>query len=72
MIKQILFNFSSCSIPKPLDDSECLQKAGNKPATETSCNVGKKCPQWHVGAWKSVIMLLIGALLLGWVSETGN
>lgn len=37
-----------------MDDIECLQKAGNKPATIKACNVGKICPKWHVGAWKGV------------------
>lgn len=39
---------------KTLLEAQCLQRAGNKPATERACNVGKKCPQWHIGEWKSV------------------
>lgn len=49
---RILFQFGS--VPRTLEDTECLQLAGNKPATESSCNVGKKCPQWHTGPWKAV------------------
>lgn len=37
-----------------LNDEECLQRAGNKPATEKACNVGKVCPKWHTGAWRPV------------------
>lgn len=39
---------------KLLDDAECLQKAGNKPATEKQCSLGKLCPLWHTGSWKGV------------------
>lgn len=46
--------YNLCSEQKVLDEEQCLQKAGNKPATEKSCNVGKKCPQWHIGDWKPV------------------
>ncbi|XP_053670896.1 papilin [Anopheles nili] len=36
---------------KKLEEDECLQLVGNKPATERECNQGLICPEWHVGRW---------------------
>lgn len=49
-----LFLTNSFSSAKPLEDSVCLQKTGNKPATEKACDGGKDCAQWHTGSWKPV------------------
>lgn len=49
-------NLFICRVAKVLDDAECLQKVGNKPATENACNLGAVCPKWHVGTWKPVIL----------------
>lgn len=53
-----LFLFPIYSEHKPLDEAQCLQKAGNKPATEKACSLGKICPQWHIGSWKGVSLNL--------------
>lgn len=42
---------------KVLDEEQCLQKAGNKPATEKACSAGQICPQWHIGEWKGVRLI---------------
>lgn len=54
ILSMFLFWTNSSSSAKPLDDSVCLQKAGNKPATEKACDGGKDCAQWHTGSWKPV------------------
>lgn len=53
-ITNFFFVFNSRSQAKTLDEAECLQKAGNKPATEKACSASKICPQWHTGSWKPV------------------
>ncbi|KAL7022058.1 hypothetical protein ACKWTF_012113 [Chironomus riparius] len=36
-----------------IEDEECLELVGNKPATIASCNEGKICPLWFTGKWQS-------------------
>jgi hypothetical protein len=48
-----LFIYSHiCSAVEVVDDDVCLELAGNKPATISSCNEGKICPQWFTGKWQ--------------------
>lgn len=56
-------NLTSFRVNKTLDDSECLQRAGNKPATLKLCTQGKVCPKWHIGAWKGVSMSMINHVI---------
>ncbi|XP_070503266.1 papilin isoform X4 [Chironomus tepperi] len=35
-----------------IEDEECLEVVGNKPATIASCNEGKICPLWFTGKWQ--------------------
>lgn len=46
-----LFDFRNA---KDLSDDVCLQKAGNKPADEKTCEGGKDCARWHIGQWNAV------------------
>ncbi|XP_055613416.1 papilin-like isoform X1 [Uranotaenia lowii] len=38
-------------VPITVDDAVCLEKVGNKPATEQECNRGTICPEWFIGKW---------------------
>ncbi|XP_059610562.1 papilin isoform X1 [Phlebotomus argentipes] len=42
----------SSGVATKVEDSVCLESAGNKPATTQECNKGVVCPQWHVGPWQ--------------------
>ncbi|XP_055695924.1 papilin isoform X3 [Lutzomyia longipalpis] len=42
----------SSGVATKVEDSVCLNSAGNKPATVQECNKGVVCPQWHTGPWK--------------------
>ena len=44
----------SSGIATVVDDSICLEKVGNKPATVQECNVGVICPLWFIGPWQPV------------------
>lgn len=35
-----------------IEDEQCLELVGNKPATIASCNEGKICPMWFIGKWQ--------------------
>lgn len=63
MGKKIIFNSKFIYLFKLLlcthraqtvvDDEICLELAGNKPATEMSCNAEKICPLWFTSKWQA-------------------
>lgn len=47
----VFFNITLYRAVSVIEDEECLELVGNKPATIASCNEGKICPLWFTGKW---------------------
>ncbi|XP_068083649.1 papilin [Anabrus simplex] len=43
----------SSGLPSVVDDEECINLLGPKPATSQSCEDTVQCPSWHIGPWKA-------------------
>lgn len=50
LIKETLLSFIRAVTEA--EDDVCLDLAGNKPATVSSCNEGKICPIWFTSKWQ--------------------